>query len=691
MLKRLNKILILLFAPCMVFAQNTIGLPDVINFSKSTYNAGTQNWDIKQDKNGILFFANNEGLLSFDGNYWSLYPIPNKTIVRSLEIDQNGRIYVGGQDEIGYFERNGNGELKYFTLNNLIDKKDRGFGDVWAISTQYNGVFFRTSSRIFKIADKSCVTYNAKSEWLSMGKIDDKIYAQDKTLGLMTLENGIWKTSSLSFPVNINSPITGIHTLSKNNIIISTLKNGIFLFSGQNGKSISSNILSTIQSERIYASTLLGNDKIALATLIGGVYIINLNGEIIQHFSKKEGLQNNNVISILFDNQKNIWLGLENGIDCILFNSSIKHIVPNDINASGYCAIIHNKNLFIGTSAGLYSTPLKDATDYSFSIGRFNPVQNTTGQNWSLNEINGKLLLGHHEGAFSIENNFANPISNDYGYWNFTPLSNVFPSEKIAAGNYKGVSLMRYENGKFIPDINIEGFEETSRYVTIDRSDRIWVSHPYHGVFLLSPQSSQTQKAKSFTKINGLPSDLNNHVFKIKNKLAVGTEKGVYQFNEQTEKFEPDDFFLKLIGDLSIRYLKEDTDGNIWFIHEKELGIIDFSYKSPKVIFLKELNKKMLSGFEFIYPIDSKNILLAGESGFFHINYEKYKKNVGEIPVYIRQVKLTNQTEKVLYGGILSVNESSKSEPTEGAIKPKKTSQVFLRANTILRSKQEIV
>lgn len=39
--------------------KNTIGIPDIINYPKSNYNAGTQNWDIVQDKNGIVYFANN--------------------------------------------------------------------------------------------------------------------------------------------------------------------------------------------------------------------------------------------------------------------------------------------------------------------------------------------------------------------------------------------------------------------------------------------------------------------------------------------------------------------------------------------------------------------------------------------------------------------------------------------------------
>src|SRR5438128_950427 len=62
-----------------ISAQNTIGIPGIVNYSKQAYNAGTQNWSIAQDKSGILYFGNSQGLLSFDGTFWRLYQLPNKT------------------------------------------------------------------------------------------------------------------------------------------------------------------------------------------------------------------------------------------------------------------------------------------------------------------------------------------------------------------------------------------------------------------------------------------------------------------------------------------------------------------------------------------------------------------------------------------------------------------------------------
>ena len=131
------------------------------------------------------------------------------------------------------------------------------------------------------------------------------------------------------------------------------------------------------ENDRIYAACLINDDRIALATNNSGIYIIDKLGNIIQSFSKTEGLQNNNILSIFLDKQSNLWLGLDNGIDFIAYNSAIKQITPNFQDGSGYTALLHENRLYIGTSNGLFSVALQQTNDLSFSKGNFTPVENT--------------------------------------------------------------------------------------------------------------------------------------------------------------------------------------------------------------------------------------------------------------------------------------------------------------------------
>jgi ligand-binding sensor domain-containing protein/DNA-binding CsgD family transcriptional regulator len=654
----MKKLILFICLPLSVFSQNTIGLPEVINYSKQSFNAGLQNWDIQQDKNGLIYIANNEGLLSFDGRYWNLYPLPNKTNVRSVRIGPDNRVYAGGQDEIGYFSPAINGKLQYHSLTQFIPVKDRSFADVWDIITINKDMFFRATNKIFKFTNDEVATFNAPSEWSFLGLCNSRLYSHDLKNGLLIYENNIWKPIAEKNELPDNEPVTGMLTLNKDSILITTLKNGLFVLTGNRISKLASVNNQLFENERIYAATIINSEWLALGTNNNGVYIIDLEGNIIQSFSKKEGLQNNNVLSIFLDNQSNLWLGLDNGIDLIAYNSAIKQITPAAQDGAGYTTMIYSNKLYAGTSNGLYSVPLQNLKDLSFSQGDFSPVNNTKGQNWSLAEINNQLLLGHHEGAFVVKDNTAIQLSLIRGFWNFLPLSNTFPSAQMIAGNYKGLALFGFVNQQFKPSGEIPGFTESSRFLVTDKFENIWVSHPYHGVFRLVKASNGTYNVFSYTEKNGLPSTLNNHVYKIKNEVVVATEKGIYIFNQRNDNFIPSPYYKKIAGEQSLRYLKEDAAGNIWFIHEKSLGVMDLSGKEPVIVYFPELNNKLLSGFEFIYPVNENNIFLGGEKGFYHINYEKYKKSIPDLQAQIRTVRIINKTDSLLFGGYFNdVNE----------------------------------
>lgn len=638
----LKKIVIFLFVPLALKAQNTIGLPEIVNYAKNQYNAGAQNWDIRQDQQGIIYLANNEGLLSFDGKSWQLYPLPNKTIVRSVFIGADGKIYVGGQDELGFFEPNAMGKLVFTSLVKQIPELDRNFGDVWDIVVHKKGVYFRTANKIFRFLAGKTTVFKAPVEFAHIELVNDRVLVHDFLAGLLVVnKNELLPLLPPSITGGVQIPkgdaVTAMIALGENNVLITTLKNGLFLLQQNQLNKITSANNALFANERIYSATKVNNEWIALATTNGGVYIIDHEGNIIQHFSRTEGLQNNNILSIFLDREKNLWLGLNNGIDFIASNSAIKNISPQLNEESGYTAMVHNNQLYLGTSNGLFVAPLQPTQDLSFSKGNFLLVNNTRGQNWGLQRINGQLLLGHHDGAFEIKNGSAIPMSNYAGFWNFAPYRGG-----IIAGNYKGLLLINGATQTPIPN-----FSESSRFIAVDDQWNTWVSHPYHGVFRID----SNQQVWRYGKAQGLPSDLNNHVYMVKNKLAVATNKGVYQYNTERQIFEPNGFFTSLLGTKSIRYLKEDKEGNIWFIHEKNIGVIDLTTDQPQIIDIPELKNKMLSGFEMIYTLDEHNIFLGGERGFYHINYRKYKQNTPALNVQVRALKIGNNLDSLVFGG----------------------------------------
>jgi DNA-binding CsgD family transcriptional regulator len=654
-----NWFLFIFLLPLFSRGQNTIGLPDVINYPKQAYTAGLQNWAICQDQRGIIYVANNEGLLSFDGAFWSLYPLPNKTIVRSVAIGADQKIYVGGQDEIGCFSPDASGRLQYRSLIDKIDRADRSFGDVWDIATYKKDIFFRTQYKIFRLSNGAMETFQAPSEWSYLGVCHEQLYAHDYARGILRYRDARWQPLEVPNVLATNDAVTGIFPLQEDSTVVTTLKNGVYYLSASGYRKLNSPDLTSIASLRIYAAIPINADWMALATNNGGIHIVNAAGEHIQQFTKAEGLQNNNILSVFLDRQQNLWLGLDNGIDFIAYNSAIKRIIPAGQDGSGYTTAIYRQRLYAGTSGGLFAVPLQPVPDLSFSKGNFSMIANTTGQVWGLAEINGQLLMGHHDGAFVIREASAELLFPYYaGYWNFVPMQDVFPASRIIAGNYRGLSFFDYANNEFRRAQQLPGFQESSRFVALDKQGTIWVSHPYHGVYKLKPGNDSVYSYQLYDQKKGLPSSLNNHVYKIKGEILVATEKGVYVYDAAGDRFVPSVYYKKLLGEQSLRYLKDDTEGNTWFVHEKNLGVIDVSGNKPAVVYLPELNHKLLSGFEMVYPVDARNIFVAAEKGFFHINYAKYKKNVSVLSVNIRTVQIHGNKDSLLFGGYFNeVNE----------------------------------
>ena len=639
----------------LVAAQNTIGLPEVINYTKQAYSAGIQNWDIKQDRNGIIYFANNEGLLTFDGTYWHIHPLPNKTIVRSLEISKDGRIYVGGQDEIGFFAPDKNGRLSYTSLKDLIPHPDKMFTDVWDVVMHENSVFFRSDKKIFQLTGDKITVYRSLN-WRFLGLSNGQLIAQDGNKGLLLFKNGVWEPFlSGALPPQVLA--TAFISLNKDSSLLTTLKHGLYILHQGQLKSLQSPTLDAIAAKHIYTATFINEAHFALATSMDGCYIVDKAGNLVQQLSRTEGLQNNNVLSAFLDRDQNLWLGLDNGIDFIAYNRAIKHITPDRQNsAAAYASIIYNNQLYIGTSNGLYSAPLTPSKDLSFVKSHFTPVANTRGQVWNLSVVNGQLLMGHHEGAFAVNNQTATLLDNAAGFWTFLPFENVLPSPTMIAGTYNGIHFYKYEKGRFSKGPAAPF--ESARFVTIDNGS-IWVAHPYKGIFQVQANGT----VKRYEQQNGLPSINNNYIFKVKARVVAATEAGIYEYNAQTDRFEPSNYFKSLLPHKGVRYLKEDARGNIWFIYEKALGVIDLSRPQPQLIYITELNNKMVSGFEHLHFIDNNNVLVGGENGCYHINYEKYIARQNPLQVQLRGVKVTGSQDSLLFGGFLGTGQQQPEVP----------------------------
>ena len=638
------------------YSQGTIGRNELVSYTRNQYGGGTQNWAIVQDKNKRLFVANNEGLLVFDGTNWQVYPVPNKTILRSIGYGADGRLYAGAQDELGYFAADAVGRLIFTSLKNLLPANEKNFTDVWELETTESDVFFRTNSRIFRLRGENFTSYLPKSNWLSIHKHLGKVIAHDESAGLLIFSNNNWQPfiDKTSLPENFF--ITDLVPFHKDTSLLCTINHGLFLLTQNKLIPFQLNGQSTGQVPYFTALTMLNDSNFLAGTYFSGIHLITRKGTATEIISAKNGLPTNTVRCLFADSVGNAWIGLDNGIAFFGYNNPIKHINPASFNNGvGYNVTYQAGDLYFALSTGLQWLPVQSVTDLSSITNE--PKTIIGGLTWNLSVINNQLLTGRDDGFWEIKNHLAVPVSKTKGFWAFQPVPGTSPLQ-IAAGNYLGIQLYESNKETFFDKGAIQNFTESSRYLETD-GNNIWVSHPYRGIYKINPKNSAITL---YTQKDGLPADLDNHVFKIKNKILFGTIRGIYEYDPAVNRMIAANDYKELFGERPVRYLKEDEKGNIWFVENKMVGVADYNSGQPAIHYIPELKNKILSGFENIFPFNSKNILVGSETGFYHINYEKYKQEIKPFTAYVSLVKTIGKKDSILFGGYtLATGENSNS------------------------------
>jgi ligand-binding sensor domain-containing protein len=642
--------LVLVFALAVSGArsQSTIGLPAIRNYT----GAGVGIWDIGQDNLGRLYFANDGGLLTYDGAHWQHYALPNKAAIRSLAIDEAGRVYVGGADEIGFFSPGEGGVLRYHSLKEKLPVVAQQFADIWNIVLYRGGVFFRTNEAIIRWKDGVMRVFDAPDNWQLMTVADTSLFAVDKTMGVEIYRGGQWEVLA-SPPTSLH--ITGIAAFKQDSFLVTTLKNGLYVLSG------AALVRWPVAADPLLKNDLIGNvavlgpDRFGVGTSTGGVLILDGDGRLVQQFSSSEGLQSNHVLRMMTDREGNLWLGLQNGVSFVNYNTSVKLIRPMRNNQLVSNSVrIFGGRLYVGTSNGLYDIRLDPAIgDISTMKGEFTEVGNTKGQVWGLSVIGGRLLAGHQDGALVIEGDAAMPMINRQGVWGF---DSVGPG-CVVAGTYTGLVWVHDTAGRLSEGKKVNVLYESLPVLVYDGRGAVWASHPYRGVFR-NPLYGAGGREPGFSHYGvkeGLPSNSNDYVAVVRGKVVVGTERGVFEYDGAADRFIRSAFFEPIFGDTSVEYLRTDKDGEIWFVSQQRVGVIDFAKASVKggysVVYFPELDGQTVKGDAVIYPYDKENVFIGGSEGVYHLNYSRYLEARDRVTVLMGMVKATAEKDSMIFGG----------------------------------------
>lgn len=604
----------------------------ITNFSPSDYDAGIQNWSLAIQDNGWLYVANNYGLLEFDGSRWQLYGVWGGTPLRSVAIGADHLIYAGSTNEFGRFRSNNLGQLVYESLSSHTAQTNPFFGEIWSINFLADNVYFQSNNDIFVYS-------------ISNDTIFQIIHRQERIFCSQTINNGLYiATTSGIYAVvgnNLNLlrgsdllqgyEVRSMAALTNSTFLIATDLGGLYIYDGEHIVPYTTSIDAFLHKNQIYTFALR-DSLIAIGTVSDGIALVNTSNSEISYINRAVGMQNNTVLSLVFDRHGYLWAGLDQGLSHVFIDYPITNMLENELSiGAGYCATDFDNSHYYGTNQGVY-TYSKDSPLL---------IEGSQGQVWSLDSLNGRLYCCHHRGLYEIKKNRLIPLSEQTGFWNIRRLDGT----RAVVGSYSGLYVL-YLDDSSNSLRKISGIDETAFNFEIDESGYLWFNG-LNGIYRITLENNSVIVDTVLLKSEYGGSA---YIVRADNEVFVTTDTKCFSVGRDGRLHDASDYFSGLAGAGLYYQILSDESGNTWFMKPHELYFKPSGASASDIIVSD--SHFFIDGFYFLRQADNHTIIFGGVDGFYSINPELLLQVESDVSarVYVREMLSTNNGDSLVYG-----------------------------------------
>lgn len=589
---------------------------------------------VSQAANDNIYVANSAGLLEYNGAEWKLYPVPNESVVRSVKV-VGDLVFTGAYKEVGYWQRNEKGVLKYTSMVPLFPDELRDGQQFWHIENvgeivilhSFEGLYlYDTQSGKFSEfpVPEGVVTNLFESE--------GEIYYQIAQGGLFSIKNG--NPESI-----IDSEHLGDVELMKvfkqdKELVLVSRNARFYKWNGEDLNQFHLGLSQRLRGRSIFSALPLENNAMILGTVEDGLFYIDAAGNVLHHFNQENGFLNNTVLSLFKDRNNNIWAALDNGLSVINLDSPFK--IFQDIYGklgTVYTSYQTSEYLYLGTNQGLYYRK-NGNEEFSF-------IEGSNGQVWNINELDGNLFFGHNTGSFLVKGTqIIDRIAERFGTWLVLELKS-HPGYYIQ-GHYNGLSLLRHTGTSFEELPMLKGFPHSSKFIVSEENGNIWVGNEHKGVYRLRLNKT----LDGFSEIQNYPfegiSGISSSLFSFREKIYFVTKEQVYEYLPEEDRFSAENNLaekLKNVDRISGKFVRE-SDERLWAFSPNALiditpDPLSSGYKL-NTIYLSEEVQNITPGYENITALKDGARLLGIANGFMILETPEF--DVGDYKLRINSV-----------------------------------------------------
>ena len=609
-LKNLLFCLPFILLPYLIDAQDS---PPINVYLPEEYGGDSQNWSISQSSNRIVYVANNRGLLEFDGAKWRMNKSPNETIIRTVKVIDS-LVYTGSYHEFGYWQRDVFGVLNYTSLSAQLKVEFLENEEFWNILDYENSILFQSLDRIhiYNSKTKAYTVIHPDESILRLFRADDMFYFQTLNGGLYRIESGKQVLVSNS-EIILNNLVVNVFQ-HEGHLLVLTQDNGFYKVINDDIEPWEISSRTILTNVSVFSAIQLQDNSFALGTISDGIVFLTKDGDLNYIVRQSNGLSNNTVLSLYEDLDRNIWLGLDNGINCINIKSPYRiYVDKNGIIGSVYTSLIRDSVLYLGTNQGLFYRKLESDEPFKF-------IDGTQGQVWFLDYIDDTIFCGHNSGTFIINKDRAIKVSSIQGTWQIKQIEGK--DNLLLQGNYDGLYVLEKSQKGWRFRNKLEGFNISSRYFEFINSQEVLINHEYKGVFKLKIDDKLSE-VERFFKDTLVKKGLYSSLVKHNNELLYANQKGIYKYNQVSNKFENDVLLSSIIDKdnfTSAKLVSTAETNKLWSFSSRGINYVSAAKlsdekKTHSITFPVDIRND-LTGFESVTHIEDEKYLLGSTSGY---------------------------------------------------------------------------
>ena len=582
-------------------------IPFIRNFSANEYKGVAQNWCITQNDQNFIFVGNGSSILMYDGVNWHNTKLSRGQAARSFVKDEEGTIYVGGDNEFGKIIFTEQGDLSYQKLSDSTQE----YGKLWGAYSLFDRLLLISKTKIIQLKNDSVVSiikskpqtqfdktipYKDKIIFYIVSKKDTNKYCTVFDGENFTpIENSSFFLPKVVFSIrNIDYIIDKygeIRELTEYNGKYRLISTGKRL--GDYKKAYGKEPLFDLDINTITVTKKM----IAVGTDGTGIYLFDLKGNLIRIINKTDGLTNQQIRALHFDQYNNLWSANDNEIFLIDLSNPITFFENNDgINSSiEDIDFDDNNDILISSHIDLLTHQLKDdrlnfKSTEAFQMDVFQLKE------FTFSDSTKKTLVIANNGVYEYNKDKDPLLISDMYAWDLHQ-SESNPNRIWVGLDGDGIGSLIYNPATKRVKLEQYNYPNTFGEVrkVVEKDGNVYYTVKDGGIALFDT-TKQQQDNYLTGLINYEDSKYSQfYLYNFYNEVFVGTDNGVYIIENNhlisfKEKYKSNYFNKK---NLYIhRLYNNKNDEKLWFVifhnsskeNEKiEVGYIEFFNDSIKL------------------------------------------------------------------------------------------------------------